>query len=634
MRNHPPELHFTSRSPSHAIRRAFVVCRYVQGPIPHYSPACKASPSVVPRPLSTIKSAAKEPRSPGTSARKSRRRSSAGTYASTPGDARPTAPANTPATGRLVPSAVRLLEGLEGYAANIAQTPGGHAKHGAVARILAMEEAVASEAGVDVTMEEEIDGALGFVEAAEAAAAAEAAEAAADAGAAAAEELGEMHTEEFDEELFAMDAQLAAEGVADVEAAVEIEAALEAACAKTTDKVAEWLETNLAAAVAAAADTPKSSMSAKSARRSSGRRSSAVAATTPQSEGLPLPIDSPVTELVKARGGSAGGRAYGGLSARVAQLHRALRATRMALVRERQRSAHFQGLYKEAMKEAKHAKAAAAAAAGEVAEATAAAAEAAAATAAAQSTAAEAAAAAAAAEAAVPAVALTLQVARTPPRPPAPETVTAETSMTPVPVKAGTPAKKSVTAGTSMTPAPAKKASTPVAVEAAGEREAGKEEVAEVKMAAVADESMPEDKEEQENEEQEDEDACKVCGCADERDALLCDGCDGAFHLGCLKPKLRKIPAGDWFCKECVAEKKAKEAPAPPKRGRATAKPTEKAEPTKAPARGRKRGEAAVDEEPAEASKPKRGRTAATAAAAPAEEPPAGRATRRSTRAR
>jgi hypothetical protein len=62
-------------------------------------------------------------------------------------------------------------------------TPGGHAKHSAVARILAMEEAAEA---ADVTMEEDIDGAEDFVLAVEAAAAEEAAEAAADAGAAAA----------------------------------------------------------------------------------------------------------------------------------------------------------------------------------------------------------------------------------------------------------------------------------------------------------------------------------------------------------------------------------------------------------------------------------------------------------------
>ena len=61
-----------------------------------------------------------------------------------------------------------------------------------------------------------------------------------------------------------------------------------------------------------------------------------------------------------------------------------------------------------------------------------------------------------------------------------------------------------------------------------------------------------------------DSEACKVCGVADERDALLCDGCDGAFHMGCLKPPRKRVPAGDWFCKPCAAERK----PAPKRRRR------------------------------------------------------------------
>ena len=64
-----------------------------------------------------------------------------------------------------------------------------------------------------------------------------------------------------------------------------------------------------------------------------------------------------------------------------------------------------------------------------------------------------------------------------------------------------------------------------------------------------------------------DSEACKVCGVADERDALLCDGCDGAFHMGCLKPPRKRVPAGDWFCKPCAAERK----PAPKRRAAAPA---------------------------------------------------------------
>jgi hypothetical protein len=33
---------------------------------------------------------------------------------------------------------------------------------------------------------------------------------------------------------------------------------------------------------------------------------------------------------------------------------------------------------------------------------------------------------------------------------------------------------------------------------------------------------------------------------------LLCDGCDGAYHLSCLRPKLASIPDGAWFCTDCT----------------------------------------------------------------------------------
>ena len=32
---------------------------------------------------------------------------------------------------------------------------------------------------------------------------------------------------------------------------------------------------------------------------------------------------------------------------------------------------------------------------------------------------------------------------------------------------------------------------------------------------------------------------------------LLCDGCDRGFHMGCLKPALKKVPTGNWFCHDC-----------------------------------------------------------------------------------
>ncbi|KAJ1454750.1 hypothetical protein M885DRAFT_417947, partial [Pelagophyceae sp. CCMP2097] len=51
-----------------------------------------------------------------------------------------------------------------------------------------------------------------------------------------------------------------------------------------------------------------------------------------------------------------------------------------------------------------------------------------------------------------------------------------------------------------------------------------------------------------------DEAACGICGRVDDSaTVLLCDGCDGEFHMACLDPPLSAIPEGDWFCPECAA---------------------------------------------------------------------------------
>ena len=42
---------------------------------------------------------------------------------------------------------------------------------------------------------------------------------------------------------------------------------------------------------------------------------------------------------------------------------------------------------------------------------------------------------------------------------------------------------------------------------------------------------------------------CSLLGNEDEM--LLCDGCDRGFHMSCLKPPLKNVPKGDWFCKDC-----------------------------------------------------------------------------------
>lgn len=50
-----------------------------------------------------------------------------------------------------------------------------------------------------------------------------------------------------------------------------------------------------------------------------------------------------------------------------------------------------------------------------------------------------------------------------------------------------------------------------------------------------------------------DYDACAVCG--DGGSLLICDGCEGEYHIGCLRPALRTVPEGHWECDECVNRK-------------------------------------------------------------------------------
>ncbi|XP_041988552.1 bromodomain adjacent to zinc finger domain protein 2B-like isoform X13 [Aricia agestis] len=46
---------------------------------------------------------------------------------------------------------------------------------------------------------------------------------------------------------------------------------------------------------------------------------------------------------------------------------------------------------------------------------------------------------------------------------------------------------------------------------------------------------------------------CQFCQSGDnEAELLLCDGCDKGYHTYCFKPRMEKIPEGDWYCWECV----------------------------------------------------------------------------------
>lgn len=46
--------------------------------------------------------------------------------------------------------------------------------------------------------------------------------------------------------------------------------------------------------------------------------------------------------------------------------------------------------------------------------------------------------------------------------------------------------------------------------------------------------------------------ACCTCSKTDRPEVLLlCDDCDDAYHLECLRPALLSVPDGDWYCPLC-----------------------------------------------------------------------------------
>ena len=45
-------------------------------------------------------------------------------------------------------------------------------------------------------------------------------------------------------------------------------------------------------------------------------------------------------------------------------------------------------------------------------------------------------------------------------------------------------------------------------------------------------------------------DSCAICG--DGGNLLICDGCEGEYHMECMRPALESVPEGKWECDECV----------------------------------------------------------------------------------
>jgi len=57
------------------------------------------------------------------------------------------------------------------------------------------------------------------------------------------------------------------------------------------------------------------------------------------------------------------------------------------------------------------------------------------------------------------------------------------------------------------------------------------------------------DRENERSDDERNEDECAVCKKLG--DLICCDGCERAYHLGCIRPALSKIPEGEWHCIAC-----------------------------------------------------------------------------------
>ncbi|XP_023208602.1 bromodomain adjacent to zinc finger domain protein 1A [Xiphophorus maculatus] len=55
---------------------------------------------------------------------------------------------------------------------------------------------------------------------------------------------------------------------------------------------------------------------------------------------------------------------------------------------------------------------------------------------------------------------------------------------------------------------------------------------------------------------------CRVCRRKGDADSmLLCDGCDRGHHTHCLRPRLKHVPEGSWFCPDCRPKQRSSRLP-------------------------------------------------------------------------
>ncbi|KAF7641362.1 hypothetical protein LDENG_00283690, partial [Lucifuga dentata] len=55
---------------------------------------------------------------------------------------------------------------------------------------------------------------------------------------------------------------------------------------------------------------------------------------------------------------------------------------------------------------------------------------------------------------------------------------------------------------------------------------------------------------------------CRICRRKGDADnMLLCDGCDQGHHTHCLRPRLKSVPEGDWFCPDCRPKQRSSRVP-------------------------------------------------------------------------